>query len=850
MRWGVQLVAGILLSRATAMAAAPPAPREVLGVPVGSDRTLASFSESVTYLRALAAASERVRLVELGPTVEGRTMVAAVVSSPANLARLAELRRGWARLADPRGAAAGEIERIAATQPACALITAGIHATEVAGPQAALLFAHALAAAPDGSALARWLDDAVVVIVPSLNPDGQEAVVSWYRRWLGTPYEGCQPPFLYHRYAGHDNNRDFVYLTQPESRALNRFVYREWHPQLFLDLHQMGATGPRQFVPPFADPVAANVHPLVWWVTSHLGTLMAWRLGEEGKGGVASGWLFDGNWIGGTRNTGWWKNVFGVLTETASAALATPVEIDDNELRAGGKGLPQYRQQVNFPSPWRGGRWGLADAVAYQLTVMRSFVEFAATYRPAVMANAAAMAAAAVERGRAEPPLAFLVPPDGTDPGRAAALVALLQEAGVETAVAPAGVVADGVSYPGGTVVIPAAQPLRQYVVEVLGRQHYPEISPAPGADILMPYDITAWSMPLAFGVEVVRVEKGLEGDLTPLAEPPRWPAAPTQGEGPVAACTPRQLGCFALANRALAAGARVWRASGSGESAGTFFVEGLPLQRLGELAREAGVQVQLVPQLPAGGATLRRGVVGVYHPNVPVEDAGWIRFVLEEAGFAVAVVSNADMTAPDLARRFQVLVFPPLDGKTIVDGPERQGIVPAPPQYRGGIGSAGRAAVERYVAAGGTVIGVGGSADWLAEVLALPVSNGLRGVTSGELQAPGAQLALQVETDRSLAWGLPPRLAVMVDLPCAFQTRPSEGEKLRAVIARYPDEPLVMSGWLRGEEKLRRRAAVVEVRAGAGRVVLFAFAPYFRAQTRAAFPLFFNAVMEGLLAP
>ncbi|HQT93803.1 MAG: hypothetical protein B7Z61_04580 [Acidobacteria bacterium 37-71-11] len=318
---------------------APPSPRDVLGIEVGANRVLASYSESERYLRALAQASDRVRVVAMGPTVEGRTMIAAVVTSAANLARLDELRAGWARVADPRGLDEAGREQLIATLPACALITAGIHSNEVAGPQAALLLAYRLAAAPEGSQVARWLDRMVLLIVPSLNPDGQEATVAWYRKWFGTPYEGSVPPFLFHRYAGHDNNRDFVYLTQPESRALNRFVYRDWHPQLFLDLHMMGPTGPRQFVPPFADPIAPNVHPFVWRITSHLGTLMSLRLEEAGKSGVVSGWTFDGNWIGGTRNTGWWKNVFGVLTETASAALATPIKVDENELRGGGKGL-------------------------------------------------------------------------------------------------------------------------------------------------------------------------------------------------------------------------------------------------------------------------------------------------------------------------------------------------------------------------------------------------------------------------------------------------------------------------------------------------------------------------------
>ncbi len=848
MRCDALVVVGMGLLAASGGAAPPPSPREVLGLAVGEDRVLASYAESVRYLERLAAASDRLQLLELGPTVEGRQMVAAVISSPANLARLAELRRGWARLADPRGAAPEELDGLAASLPACALVTAGIHATEVAGPQAALLFVHALAAAPPSSALADWLERVVLLVVPSLNPDGQEAVVAWYRKWLGTPFEGCQPPFLYHRYAGHDNNRDFVYLTQPESRALNRFVYRDWHPQLFLDLHQMGTTGPRQFVPPFSDPVAPNVHPLVWWVTSHLGSLMAWRLGEEGKGGVVSGWVFDGNWIGGTRNTGWWKNVFGVLTETASAALATPVEVDENELRAGGKGLADYRQQVNFPMPWRGGRWGLADAIAYQLTVMRSLLEFAATHTAAVLRATATMAATAVRRGESEAPRAYLVGAEQRDRGRAAALVALLQEAGVATSVAEGALTADGYPYAAGTVVIPTAQPLRQYLVEVLERQSYPEVSPAPGAEILLPYDITAWSMPLAFDVAVTRVERSLEGPLEPLAGPPPWARGALEGSGGVGACEPQQLGCFSLANRALAAGAQVCRWGGSGrEAPGTFYVSGLAPARLAELADEEGVQLRLLTAPPAGCAAIQAGPVGVFHPDFPVEDAGWLRFVLEQAGFAVTVVRKADLAAAKPSWRTPVLVFPPLDGKAIVEGRGRQAIVAPPPELRGGIGTEGAKAVKTFFEAGGTVIGFGASAEWLGELLELPVTNSLRGVAREEFYAPGAQVSLAVDRETPLAWGLPARLAVTMEGPFGFQTQPAGGEAARRVVARFPDEPLLLSGWLRGEEKLRRRAAVVELRRGPGRAVLFAFAPYFRGQTRGAFPLLYNAVLAGL---
>jgi hypothetical protein len=841
-------VAGVLW--VGGVTAGVPSPKEVLGLDVGADRVLASYSESQKYMEVLAQGSQRVKLIEMGKTVEGRTMMAIAISTAANIAHLDDFRRGWARVADPRGVSRQDEDHLLATLPSCALITTGIHATEVAGPQAALLFAHELAAAAPGTAEVAWLEHTVLLLVPSLNPDGQESTVAWYRKWLGTPYEGSSPPFLFHRYAGHDNNRDFVYLTQPESRALNRFVYLEWHPQLFLDLHMMGSTGPRQFVPPFADPIAPRVHPFVWRVTSNLGTLMSLRLEEAGKAGVISGWTFDGNWIGGTRNTGWWKNVFGLLTETASAALATPVQVDESELRGGGKGLVNYEAQVNFPNPWKGGTWGLPDAVSYQLIVMRAFVEFAAVQRGSLLSDVERMAAAAVGRGESEPPRAYLVPPEG-DPGRRGHLIQLLLAAGVEGFAVAEDLAADGRTYPAGTVVFPTAQPLRQYLVEVMSRQRYPQIEPAPNAEILLPYDITGWTMPLELGVHAVRVNGTLHGHLVPLSGEWTAPTPPAVGKGDVVVIPADQLAGFAVANHALEKGASVSRLTAPTEVAGRQFRAGSFVIAGGTADRTlagSGVAAVRVREVPAGAAALRRVVVGVYHPNFGLEDAGWLRFVLENAGLPVEVVDTASVASGKFASRVEVLVIPPMEGRVIVDGPPQRGAAPEPPEYRKGIGHEGSEAIKHFFASGGTVIAFGPSADWLAETLALPVADVLKGATRSEVYCPGALLSLEVDSGSPIGWGMPSHVAAMVEGRTAFATRPVIGEQSRTVVARFPDSNLVLSGWMRGEEKLQRRAAAVEVRVGSGRAVLFSFAPYFRGQTEATFPLLYNAVAERMM--
>lgn len=828
----------VSLFPASSLFASLPSPEAVLRKPVGQDRVLASYQETVVYLQKLAELTPRVRVEELGPTVAGRPMVAAVVSSAANMARLEAIRRGWAQLADPRQLTPAEREALLRDLPAGLLVTAGIHATEVAGPQAVLLFAHELASAPEDTAIGRFLSRVVVLLVPSLNPDGQEAVVAWYEKYLGTAFEGSPPPFLYHPYAGHDNNRDFVFLTQPESRTLNRFVYHRWHPQLFVDLHQMGPVGPRQFVPPFADPINTNLPPVIWRLTSHLGTLMGLRLEQAGKSGVVSGWTFDGHWIGGTRNTAWWKNIFGVLTETASAALATPVFVDAADLRGGGKGLWEYQPQVHFPNPWRGGRWGLSEAVSYQRELLRAALEFAALYRRDLLAESSQMAAEAIFAKNAF--WGWVVPPVG-DPGRRQKLVTLLSEAGAETFVAEEELRSGRVLVPKGSVLIPQAQPLARFLREVLEPQEYPEVSPAPGADILVPYDITAWNLPLMLGVEVMRVAETPAGHWRPLpADFGLFHGSPSSS---VMALPAHHLWLHRVANEALRAGfapCRLERSAGDDLAPGSLVLAGAAA-KLGALVAGKPVVPVKLSQIPPECSVLRAPRVGVLHPYTPVEDAGWLRWVLEQGGFAVTVVEPPQVSAGKLTETLDVLVLPDVEASRLVDGPAT-GLVPLPPEYRVGIGKGGAQSLREFVEAGGTVLAFERTAEWLAEVFGLPLTNALKGLPRSEFFAPGALVTMELQSESPYTWGLPAEAAAMVEGAVAFAPRPTP-VGMREVVARFPEKPRVLSGFLRGDEHLRRKAAMLAFTVGKGRVVLYSFAPHFRGQTANLFPLIYNAV-------
>jgi len=484
-----RLLVPLILAALPLFAAPIQTPSQFLGIEVGADRTLADYKQIVSYFRALDAASSRVQIEDLGRTTLGNEFIMAVISSEANMKNLPRIRETAKRLADPRGVPDAELESLAREGKTVVLVTCNIHSTEIASSQMAMEWAHALATANDDETK-RWLDNVVLLLVPSLNPDGQIIVTDWYRKYLGTPYEGGRLPELYHHYVGHDNNRDWFMLTQVETQELSRAIYHEWFPQVFVDEHQMGIDGPRMFIPPFADPVDPDVHPLIWREVNIIGSNMAFRLEQANKSGMIYGYSFDAYWLGGTRNTGWWKNITGLLLETASAKIATPARVEATELRGGTKGLIDYKATINHPHPWQGGVWRMRDIMDYERIASDALLETAADRRLDLLRDVTTRARAAV--ASAKPGEAYRIPAEQHDRGTADKLIALLLEHGVEIRKSP-----------NGDYWIPMAQPYSKFITEMLEPQVYPEVRLQPGKEILRPYDVATWTLPLAMGVTV-----------------------------------------------------------------------------------------------------------------------------------------------------------------------------------------------------------------------------------------------------------------------------------------------------------------------------------------------------------
>jgi len=499
----MRMTLGVMALIAAAPLAAQhvPTPREHFGFEIGEHRKLADWNQLTAYYEKLARTSPRVKVDTIGRTTMDRPFVMLTITSPENHARLAELREIQLRLSDPRRvSSAAELESLFERGRAIVLITHAIHSTEVGGAQSAARLAWRLASSNEPR-IREILDNVILLQVPSLNPDGTQWVNEWYMRHVGTDYEGTDPPWLYQYYTGHDNNRDWYAFTQKETQATVLRAHNAWHPQIVHDIHQMGGSGARIFFPPYTDPFEPNVDPALITAVNQLGAWMAAELTAQGKPGAVINAIYDGfaparayqHYHGGAR----------ILSETASARLATPVRVDSASLR-GGREYEASQASWNYPLPYRGGQWGLPDIVDYQESGALALLTNAAKNRRFWIENFYRVNERAV-RGWPSWPAAWVIPADSANPGLAFAL-RILTMADVEVHRATTSFRVGERAFAAGTYVIPMRQPYASFAQAMLEVQQYPDLREFPGGPPKRPYDVTAHTLPLLMNFEAVPV--------------------------------------------------------------------------------------------------------------------------------------------------------------------------------------------------------------------------------------------------------------------------------------------------------------------------------------------------------
>ena len=826
----------LLLCRPLAGGAAVPSPEEHFGHAMGADRKLVDWADVAAYYQRVAEASPYVQVSELGQTTEGRPFLLAAVSTPATLAKLDYYADIQQRLADPRRTTPEVAEQLIEQGKSVVLITCSIHSTEVASTLTAMEFLHRLVT-EDTPRHRAILQETIFLLVPSLNPDGVDKVARWYRRWLGTPYEGAPMVELYHKYVGHDNNRDWYLFTQTETQLTIDKIHNVWRPQIVYDVHQMGTTGARIFVPPWDDPVDPNVDPLIVQQMNAYGTAMAADLTSAGRTGVVVNGIYD--FFTPARHYQAYHHGLRLLSESASVRYATPITVPFESLQKKGRGYNAQQKSWNFLEPWPGGEWKLRDIVDQQLITFETVLHQAAIGRRTLLRNFYRIGRRAV--GRSEP-AAFIVPRDQFDPNAMTRLLETLERGSVEIRRSRRDFVADGRNYREGDYVISMQQPFASFAKTLLERQDYPDLREYPGGPPKRPYDVTAHSLPLLMGVDAHQIDGAFETDLGPLERiglaPGRVAAAQTLELSPAASHS------WIAVNRLLAAGVPVYR----NETSGDFYVSSAAAGDLPQtLSRSLGLNFKATGEPLTVHRRLRAPRVGLYAGFVPIMDEGWTRWLLEQYEFNTQRLDNARVQRGDLRESFDAIILPDTALKTLqagyIRGASYRG-ARVPPEYTGGIEDEGAAALREFAESGGAILAFNQASLYAIEKLSLPVENTLGEVTSRRFYAPGSLLNAEVDISHPLCFGMRPREAVWFEEGPAF--RPAYGRGPRASpqsVLRYADGDVLASGWLLGEELLLNRSAVMDVPLGRGHVVLFGIRPQYRAQSNATFKMLFNGL-------
>lgn len=840
-----------------------PAPADVFGFEPGADHKMADYEQLTRYYRQLSTASERVRMTEIGTSVDGRSLKLLFISSAKNLASLDRWRKISATLARAR-IQEGRARRLAEAGKAVVWIDAGLHSTERAPGQAMPALAHRLVTG-ESAEVQRIRENTVVLLMPMMNPDGLVDMERWYDRVLSTPYETTDPPWLYHTYAGHDNNRDWFMNNLPETRAVTEVLFNEWYPQIVLDHHQTSPAWARIFIPPFAGPVNPRIHPDVVAGVNKVGAAMGERFAAKQMPGVISRDTYTMYWNGGMRTVPYYHNQLGILTEVAHATPSPQYyAVDSVSARVGARG----RSTAEFETAvWAGGNSHFRDAVRYTNTASMGVLAAAARAPAEYLYNVYTMGRDAIEAGRAGDPYAYVVPSDQWHPREAHNLINILRQGGVEVDRATAAFEAGGRQYPAGSFVVPAAQAFRPYILDLLEPQAYPTPRTPDGA-VQAPYDLAGWTLPMQMGVRVERVDTSFEARLRAVTD--------SVAPGPGAVTGSAEYG-YQLSHRPnasieavqalLADGEAVYwagrergRGGGQGQH-GDIVVRRASgtAARVEALAERYGLDVQGLSRRPRGPLhRLRSPRVAVYTSWVPNRDEGWTHWVLKQYNVPVDTLQDADLRNGDLSRYTTIILPHHRSTDVLLHGHERGSM---PQRFVGGMGREGVRALDRYVERGGHVVAFDRAARFAIEHLGLPVRDVTKGLSRRAFSVPGSLLRTTVRTSHPLGYGLPDTVAASVTQGRAFEAVPwLQGRKGGGVtteappvevVARYAERDLLMSGWAQGaRQHIGGEAAMMRVQKGRGAVVLFGFRPQFRGQPRGTYKLLFNALhaaaMEG----
>jgi hypothetical protein len=780
----------------------------VLGFTPGDDRTIAGWSQITDYFERLDRASDRVLVQTLGQSTLKRPLIVAFISARENILALPKYKEIQQQLADPRKITQElQRDRLLANGKVVVAISCSIHSTEIVASQMSMQLAYELASAQDAGTR-EILQNTILMLIPSPNPDGIDIVANWYRKTLGTPYEGREPPELYHHYAGHDDNRDWFMLNLKETQLITRLFWHDWFPQIVYDVHQQGSNGSRFFIPPFYDPPNPNISPLLLRQVGLIGHKIAADLQAAGFKGVLTNALYDTWWHGGFRTAPYFHNSIGILSEAASARLMSPSTVTAEQLtRSSTRGMRNATESsTNFPDPWPAGEWRPRDIMSMEMIASRSILEMAAKFRVEYLRNFFELGRANIEGTGG--PSAYLIPAGQGRDEAVAKLIGSLIDQGVEVyrldrelhmilarpILRRTNPIAEKLgSYrrlaklasgqmqevPLGSYIVFLAQPQRTNMLALFEPQIYPNRLTGQG-EAERPYDVAGWTLPLQMGVEA------------PVVMAIKEPA------------NERKLTLLKDAN---------------------------------EVRADLALALKKGDESPIKNPLKQPVRVGIYKSSTSNMDEGWTRYIFDTFNVPYSSVRDLDMRQGGLSSKFDALILTSQAATQIVNG-NAAGTLPA--EFTGGITEAGVKNLKEFVNNGGMLICFDNACDLAIKEFKLPLTNTLEGVRSSEFYCPGSIVELDVDNKHPIASLLPPSVPAYFINSSAFAAAADANVR---VIARYAKENVLLSGWLLGEDRLSGQIALAEVGVGKGRIVLFGFRPQHRGQTWATLPFIWNAL-------
>lgn len=696
--------------------------KELFGFNIGDDYHLASYKQLVTYWKKLEQVSDRIKLAEIGRTAEGRTMIMAIITSPNNMKRLARYKEIARKLALAEGLNDQQARQLAREGKAVVWIDGGLHATEVAGSQQLIELVYQMVSYNDQETL-RILDNVILLAVP-VNPDGMDLVAEWYMRHPDPTKRSMSGlPRLYQKYIGHDNNRDFYMVTQPETEAVCYQLYHEWFPQIVYNHHQTGPAGTVLFCAPFRDPFNYHFDPLVVMGTELVGIAMHNRFIAEGKPGATmrSGASYSTWWNGGLRSTAYFHNMIGILTEIIGNP--TPIEIPFILQRQLPKG--------DYPYPIAPQKWHFKQTIEYLITADRAILDLAAKLKEDFLFNIYRMGKNSIERGQRDhwtitpkriaaveeiiakeqsktsaptPPSAglppeftarmgvgralpakyyellknpewrdprgYIIPSDQPDFLTATKFVNALIKNGITVHRATKDFQVAGKSYPAGSYIVKCAQAFRPHILSMFEPQDHPHDVAYPGGPPIPPYDNAGWTLAYQMGIVFDRILDGFDGPFEKIAGLAKPPAGRLIGptEAKFYALDHRVNDAVIAINRLLATNHEIFispRPLTIGSQilppgAFCFIAQEGTKKELAKLCQEIGLNFYGLDSLPKGEYIKLRPIsIGLWDTYGGSMTSGWTRWLLEQFHFPFEVVFPPTLDRGNLKSKFDVLIFP-----------------------------------------------------------------------------------------------------------------------------------------------------------------------------------------------